>query len=68
MSDNETLIATMFKEIAVIQGKRRPDGTWIDASPWHAQQALETAMRIVENARSASAPKIGATFETSRKG
>jgi hypothetical protein len=68
MPDDDSLIVAMFKEIAVIQGKRTPEGAWIDASPWHAQQALETAMRIVENARTASGAKAGVTFETTRKG
>lgn len=54
---DDSLIATIFREVAIIQGKRNPDGTWNDATPWHAQQALETAMRIVDNARASTAQK-----------
>lgn len=68
MSDDDSLIVAMFKEIAVIQGKRTPEGAWIDATPWHAQQALQTAMHIVEKARNDAGTRAGVTFETSRKG
>ena len=68
MPNDDSLLAAMFKEVAVIQGKRTPDGQWIDATPWHAQNALEVAMRLVESARNASTAnrKVEIPFESSR--
>ena len=70
MSADDSLLAAMFKEVAVIQGKRTPDGAWIDATPWHAQKALEVAMQLIERARKADPAPAAAdlAFETSRNG
>ena len=50
MSNDDTLLVALFKEIAVVHGKRSPDGQWTDANPWHVQNALEIAMRILKAA------------------
>lgn len=68
MPHDEALLVAMFKEVAVIQGKRTPEGAWIDANPWHAQNALQVAMRLIENARSAApATSDEIAFETTRR-
>ena len=47
---DDSLLVALFKEIAVVHGKRSPDGQWTDANPWHVQNALEIAMRILKAA------------------
>lgn len=52
MSDD--LIYGIFKEIAVIEGKRKPDGTWVDGSPADVQRILARAKGMVERTLKAS--------------
>ena len=54
VENDELLLVAVFKEIAVVQGKRTPDGQWTDAKVWDIQVALETAMRVVNSARTAA--------------
>jgi hypothetical protein len=70
MVNDDGLLVAMFKEIAVIQGKRTPDGAWIDSNPWHAQNALEVAIRLIDNAKKAchATTKVELPFSTTRNG
>ena len=56
MIDNDTLIVAIFKEIAVVQGKRSVDGQWTDANPWHVKSALEAAFKMVHDVRNSFEP------------
>lgn len=48
MSDD--LIYSIFKELAVVEGKRKPDGTWVDASPLDVQRLLTRTFTMVNRA------------------
>lgn len=54
VESDEALLIAVFKEIAVVQGKRTADGQWTDAKVWDVQVALETAMRVVASAKTAA--------------
>ncbi|MBI1172403.1 hypothetical protein GC209_13460 [bacterium] len=67
MTDNAELLVAVFKEIAVIQGKRRPDGSWAeDAKPWHVQNALQLAAETIAAALPEKPP--AKPTSSSRKG
>jgi hypothetical protein len=68
MPSDDQLLISVFKEIAVVQGKRTPEGLWIDGNPWHVQNALEVAMRFIENAKSSvsKGTKTAAPFTSTR--
>jgi hypothetical protein len=48
MSDD--LIYAMFKELAIVEGKRKPDGTWVDTTPGDLQRLLSRAFGMVNRA------------------
>ena len=53
MSDD--LIYAIFKELAIVEGKRKPDGSWADASAADIQRILSRAFGMVNRAASNSA-------------
>lgn len=46
----EDLIYSVFKEIAAVEGKRNPDGTWIEANGNDVQRILTRAFGMVQRA------------------
>lgn len=48
MSDD--LIYSVFKEIAIVEGKRNPDGTWNEANVTDVQRILSRAFGMVQRA------------------
>ncbi len=48
MSDD--LIYAIFKELAVVEGKRKPDGSWSDATSADVQRLLSRAFGMVNRA------------------
>jgi hypothetical protein len=53
MSDD--LIYAVFKELAVVEGKRKPDGTWTDATAADVQRILSRAFGMVNRAATGGA-------------
>lgn len=47
---SEDLIYSVFKEIAVVEGKRNPDGTWNDSNGNDVQRILSRAFSMVQRA------------------
>lgn len=52
MSDD--LIYSIFKEIAIVEGKRNTDGTWNEASISDVQRYLSRAHVVVQRAANPS--------------
>ena len=56
---NNDLIYAIFKEIAVAEGKRKPDGTWKDGSAAEVQRILMQARGMIKHSEE--------YFESSKK-
>ena len=51
----DDLIFAIFKEIAVVEGKRNPDGTWNSDDANDVQRILRRAFNVVRRAAEADA-------------
>ena len=50
----DDIVYAIFKEIAILEGKRNPDGTWTSTDPQDIARILARAFAVV---RKASSPR-----------
>lgn len=54
---NEDIVYSIFKEMAILEGKRLPDGTWTSEDPQDITRILVRAFAVVKKASSPQAEK-----------